>query len=66
MDELAAPSSNYSLKVMSFAALILLPIVLLYQGWTYYVFRRRLGGKPAPPTPDVEAPIAALDPPAAS
>ena len=27
------------------AALILVPLVLLYQGWTYYVFRRRLGGE---------------------
>ncbi len=39
-----ASSSPYALKVMTIAALILVPIVLLYQGWTYYVFRRRLGG----------------------
>jgi cytochrome bd ubiquinol oxidase subunit II len=38
-----AASSHYALKVMTVAALILVPIVLLYQGWTYYVFRRRLG-----------------------
>jgi cytochrome d ubiquinol oxidase subunit II len=41
-----ASSSPYALKVMTVAALILIPIVLLYQGWTYYVFRRRLGGEP--------------------
>jgi len=26
---------------------VLLPIVLLYQAWTYHVFRARLGGSPA-------------------
>jgi cytochrome bd ubiquinol oxidase subunit II len=39
----SASSSSYALRVMTIAALILVPIVLLYQGWTYYVFRRRLG-----------------------
>ena len=33
-------SSHYALQVMTVAALILTPLVLLYQGWTYYVFRR--------------------------
>ena len=41
-----ASSSHYALQVMTVAALILVPIILLYQGWTYYVFRRRLGGEP--------------------
>jgi cytochrome bd ubiquinol oxidase subunit II len=35
-------SPPYSLKVTTVAALVLLPIVLAYQGWTYYVFRRRI------------------------
>jgi len=35
-------SSPYALKVMTIAAAVFLPLVLLYQGWTYYVFRRRL------------------------
>jgi cytochrome d ubiquinol oxidase subunit II len=35
-------SSAYALKVMTIAAAVFLPLVLLYQGWTYYVFRRRL------------------------
>ena len=39
-----AASGQYTLKVMTVAAGILLPIVLLYQGWTYHVFRRRIGG----------------------
>ncbi len=43
-----AASSHYALSVMSVVALIFVPIVLLYQGWTYYVFRRRLGGSASP------------------
>jgi cytochrome d ubiquinol oxidase subunit II len=39
-----AASSHYALVVMSVVALVFVPIVLLYQGWTYYVFRHRLGG----------------------
>jgi cytochrome bd ubiquinol oxidase subunit II len=39
-----ASSSHYALGVMTVVALIMTPIVLLYQGWTYYVFRHRLGG----------------------
>jgi cytochrome d ubiquinol oxidase subunit II len=41
-------SSHYALSVMSVVALICVPVVLLYQGWTYYVFRKRLGGSPEP------------------
>ncbi|HTU37603.1 MAG TPA: cytochrome d ubiquinol oxidase subunit II [Acidimicrobiales bacterium] len=35
-------SPTYSLRVMTVAAAIFFPAVLLYQGWTYRVFRRRL------------------------
>ncbi len=45
-----AASSHYALQVMSVVAVIFVPIVLLYQGWTYYVFRRRLGGETPEPT----------------
>ena len=31
---------------MSVVALVCVPAVLLYQGWTYYVFRHRVGGAP--------------------
>ncbi len=41
-----AASSHYALAVMSVVALIFVPVVLAYQGWTYYVFRRRVGGSP--------------------
>ncbi len=37
-----ASSSPYTLKVMTIVALIFVPIVLIYQGWTYYVFRQRI------------------------
>jgi cytochrome bd ubiquinol oxidase subunit II len=39
-----ASSAHYTLAVMSVVALIVTPVVLLYQGWTYHVFRHRLGG----------------------
>ena len=35
-------SSQYTLTVMSIVALIFVPIVLAYQGWTYYMFRKRI------------------------
>lgn len=37
-----ASSSEYTLGVMTIIAIFFVPIVLLYQGWTYWVFRRRL------------------------
>ncbi len=37
-----ASSSQYTLTVMSVIALIFVPIVLAYQGWTYYIFRKRI------------------------
>lgn len=42
-----ASSSQYTLGVMSIVALIFVPIVLAYQGWTYYVFRKRISTKKA-------------------
>jgi cytochrome d ubiquinol oxidase subunit II len=36
-------SSHYTLAVMTVVALSLTPLVLIYQGWTYYVFRHRVG-----------------------
>jgi cytochrome d ubiquinol oxidase subunit II len=38
-----ASSSPYTLTVMTVVALIFVPIVLIYQGWTYWVFRERIG-----------------------
>lgn len=36
-------SSAYTLGVMTIVAAVFTPLVLLYQGWTYWVFRRRIG-----------------------
>ncbi|MFF9122454.1 cytochrome d ubiquinol oxidase subunit II [Streptomyces sp. NPDC014889] len=38
-----ASSSPYTLKIMTWCAGIATPIILLYQGWTYWVFRKRIG-----------------------
>ena len=38
-----AASTPYTLKIMSWVAVVFTPIVLLYQSWTYWVFRRRIG-----------------------
>jgi len=43
-------SAHYTLAVMSIVALIFVPLVLLYQGWTYHVFRARVGGPRETPT----------------
>jgi cytochrome bd ubiquinol oxidase subunit II len=37
-------SAHYTLAVMTVVAAIFVPLVLLYQGWTYHVFRARVGG----------------------
>ncbi|MBN1536606.1 MAG: cytochrome d ubiquinol oxidase subunit II [Anaerolineales bacterium] len=41
-----AASSPYTLWVMTIVALIFTPIVLIYQGWSYWVFRKRIGQSP--------------------
>jgi cytochrome d ubiquinol oxidase subunit II len=41
-----AASSPYTLKVMTIVAAIFVPIVLVYQGWTYWIFRKRIEAKP--------------------
>ena len=48
-------SAPYALKVMTVAAAVLFPLVLAYQGWTYYVFRRRVGAADAAAGPVVRA-----------
>jgi len=37
-----ASSTPYTLKIMTIVALIFTPIVLIYQGWTYWIFRDRI------------------------
>ncbi|MEU5975657.1 cytochrome d ubiquinol oxidase subunit II [Streptomyces sp. NPDC047315] len=38
-----ASSTPYTLKIMTWCAGIAAPLVMLYQGWTYWVFRKRIG-----------------------
>ena len=53
-------SDAYSLKVMTVVVIIFLPVVLAYQTWTYYVFRRRVSKQEfQPPAPPPEAAPAA-------
>ena len=49
-------SSNYALTVMTVVALIFTPLVLAYQGWSYYVFRGRIKAPPAAPSEVVTTP----------
>jgi cytochrome d ubiquinol oxidase subunit II len=54
-------SGAYSLKAMTVVVIIFLPLVLVYQTWTYYVFRRRVSRPeflPREPASDVTAPPA--------
>ncbi|WP_062315793.1 cytochrome d ubiquinol oxidase subunit II [Demequina maris] len=37
-----ASSTDYTLTVMTWVAVIMTPVVLAYQAWTYWVFRKRL------------------------
>ena len=43
-----AASGHYALEVITVVAVVVTPVVLLYQGWTYHVFRARLGGGDGP------------------
>jgi len=45
LDVSGAASAHYTLAVMSVVALIAMPVILVYQGWTYYVFRARVTGE---------------------
>jgi cytochrome d ubiquinol oxidase subunit II len=51
-----ASSSPHTLRVMTGVALVVTPIVLAYQAWTYWVFRARVG---APAGPYASTPMAA-------
>ncbi|NTV26391.1 MAG: cytochrome d ubiquinol oxidase subunit II [Chlorobiaceae bacterium] len=37
-----ASSSPYTLGIMTTVALVFVPLVLIYQGWSYWIFRQRL------------------------
>ncbi len=43
-----ASSTHYTLTIMTWVAVIFTPLVLIYQGWTYWVFRRRISADQLP------------------
>jgi cytochrome d ubiquinol oxidase subunit II len=46
-----AASTPYTLKIMTWVAVVFTPVVLAYQTWTYIVFRRRIGVQHIPEAP---------------
>lgn len=43
-----ASSSPYTLKIMTISACVMVPIVLIYQAWSYWVFRQRISRESIP------------------
>ncbi|QYR18579.1 cytochrome d ubiquinol oxidase subunit II [Corynebacterium glutamicum] len=41
-----ASASDYALTILTWTAAVIAPLVVLYQGWTYWVFRKRLHAEP--------------------
>ena len=53
-------SGAYALKVMTVVAVVLFPVVLVYQTWTYYVFRKRVIAPPTGPEDQAAEPTIAV------
>ncbi|MCC4321958.1 cytochrome d ubiquinol oxidase subunit II [Streptomyces malaysiensis] len=43
-----ASSSPYTLKIMTWIGVIMMPLIMAYQAWTYWVFRKRIGTRHIP------------------
>jgi cytochrome bd ubiquinol oxidase subunit II len=56
-----AASAHYTLTVMTWVAVIFTPVVVAYQGWTYWVFRKRLTSVETPP-PGLAPPLGTRSP----
>ncbi len=58
-------SPSYTLKLMSIVAVVLLPVVLVYTAWNYYVFRKRISSSDfaLPRLPGTQPPSSAQPPP---
>ena len=54
-----ASSTPYTLKIMTWVAVVMTPVVLGYQAWSYWVFRKRIGTRHIPA---VQVPGAAPSP----
>jgi cytochrome d ubiquinol oxidase subunit II len=46
-----ASSTPYTLEVMSWSAVLIVPFVIAYQAWSYWIFRKRLTRDNIPLTP---------------
>jgi cytochrome bd ubiquinol oxidase subunit II len=53
-----AAADHYALVVMTVVAGVVMPVVLLYQGWSFRVFRGRISAPPASTTAAEETPVA--------
>jgi cytochrome d ubiquinol oxidase subunit II len=49
-------SPPYALKALTIVVIVFLPLVLIYQAWTYYVFRRRVSRSEFQPAPEPGTP----------
>ena len=61
-----ASATTYTLKIMTVVAVIFTPLVLLYQGWTYWVFRKRIAVHHIPDPSSRPRPADEADRPAAA
>jgi cytochrome d ubiquinol oxidase subunit II len=53
-----ASSTDYTLQIMTWVALIMVPIVLAYQAWSFWVFRKRIGAHHLPAEQPPPVPVA--------
>ena len=45
-----ASSTPYTLKIMTWVTAIMAPLTVVYQAWTYWVFRQRISAEQIPPS----------------
>ena len=45
-----ASSTPYTLKIMTWVTAVFAPLTVVYQGWTYWVFRQRISAEQIPPS----------------
>ncbi|OOK76806.1 cytochrome oxidase subunit II family protein [Mycobacterium kansasii] len=45
-----ASSTPYTLKIMTWVTAIFAPLTVVYQAWTYWVFRQRISAERIPPS----------------
>ena len=51
-----AAATHTTLTIMTWVAVVFTPVVLAYQGWTYWVFRRRISTRHIPTTTLAQSP----------